>query len=366
MSAASVPHPNRFHSELVQAGRGLAAIAVVFYHASSMYSLPKYGGRVVWAAWGEAGKHGVDFFFVLSGFIILSAHQADIGQIARLRRYAARRFVRIYPVYWFYLSVFLALAAVGLSNAPIAHSPANLVTAYSLIRLTSDNPPLWVAWTLFHEMVFYGLFATLIASRRYGIAAMAAWLMLIVIMHASPGPDYPTFFSVIYDGLNVEFFLGILVAMTFRSLNEGSAWALVGVGSVGLVAAAAGQHYYAPNVVTGLYTLTYGLAFAAILAGVVALEMLGKLRSNRMLSWFGSATFSIYLAHSMVISIVYRYAALIFKPGSQASEFLPMIVAIVAVCVCTPLFWVIEKPIIDFFRKRLEPRKTADAQPAIA
>lgn len=353
------PTAKRFHSDLVQAGRGIAAITVVFYHAATMYALPKYGGREVWNGWGEVGRHGVDFFFVLSGFIIFAAHEADIGRPSQLRRYVTRRLVRIYPVYWFYLIAFLAMAAIGLSTAPIAHSPVNLVTAFTLIRLTPDKTPLWVAWTLFHEMVFYTIFTVLIVSRRWGIVAMSAWLALIIIMHATPGPDHPTFFSVIYDGLDAEFFLGILVAKTYRSLSATAAWTLLGVGSIGLLVAAAGEHYYALDTVNRLYTLTYGVSCAAILAGIVALEMLGKLRSTRVLSWFGAATFSIYLAHSMAISIIYRFASKAIKPTSAASEFLPLIVAIIAVGLCTPLFWIIEKPITDFLRKRLEPRGAA-------
>ena len=51
--------------------------------------------------------------FVLSGFIVLHAHAPDVGRPAALGRYLWRRFARVYPVYWLYLGVYLALLALA-------------------------------------------------------------------------------------------------------------------------------------------------------------------------------------------------------------------------------------------------------------
>jgi peptidoglycan/LPS O-acetylase OafA/YrhL len=84
----------------VQTARGVAALTVVLYHATRALSLPQYLGYIPFGNSLGFGHAGVDFFFVLSGFIIMHAHTADIGRPERLYRYMWRRVTRIYPIYW--------------------------------------------------------------------------------------------------------------------------------------------------------------------------------------------------------------------------------------------------------------------------
>jgi peptidoglycan/LPS O-acetylase OafA/YrhL len=47
----------------------------------------------------EMGYLGVDFFFVLSGFIIMFSHMDDASSVDALKRYTLKRIIRIYPAY---------------------------------------------------------------------------------------------------------------------------------------------------------------------------------------------------------------------------------------------------------------------------
>ncbi len=67
------------------------------YHATRGLSLPQYLGYIPFGNGFGFGHAGVDFFFVLSGFIIMHAHATDIGKPERLSRYLWRRVTRIYP-----------------------------------------------------------------------------------------------------------------------------------------------------------------------------------------------------------------------------------------------------------------------------
>lgn len=96
----------------LQAGRGIAAISVAAYHLSITMGNPRYGGNAAFQAYTNAGDRGVDFFFVLSGFIILFAHIADIGHPEACGRYAYRRFARLFPIYWLYTAIFVLLLFV--------------------------------------------------------------------------------------------------------------------------------------------------------------------------------------------------------------------------------------------------------------
>jgi peptidoglycan/LPS O-acetylase OafA/YrhL len=71
----------------VQVGRGLAALMVVAYHAALMLADPRYMGAQVAGGLLRNFNAGVDFFFVLSGFIISWVHWDDIGKPARIPRF---------------------------------------------------------------------------------------------------------------------------------------------------------------------------------------------------------------------------------------------------------------------------------------
>jgi len=76
----------------LQIGRAVAALLVVLHHAtlgSRQFYDEAFGGF-----WGF-GNIGVDFFFVLSGFIIYWAHKNDVGGRAQATLYGKKRFFRL-------------------------------------------------------------------------------------------------------------------------------------------------------------------------------------------------------------------------------------------------------------------------------
>ena len=89
---------NRF--ELIEIGRGIAALLVVFFHATAIAGLPKYFGQAPLAGLFSFGYAGVDFFFVLSGFIIFYSTAKNHGNPRAIFSYVKHRLIRIYPIYW--------------------------------------------------------------------------------------------------------------------------------------------------------------------------------------------------------------------------------------------------------------------------
>ncbi|PYL26197.1 MAG: acyltransferase, partial [Verrucomicrobia bacterium] len=84
--------------------RALAIIIVVVYHAGIM-GFP-WPGRVHRGGW-----IGVDLFFVLSGYLIGGQLLAELARNNRLnlRRFYARRALRILPAYLFILTIYFLL-----------------------------------------------------------------------------------------------------------------------------------------------------------------------------------------------------------------------------------------------------------------
>jgi peptidoglycan/LPS O-acetylase OafA/YrhL len=90
--------------------RGLAALAIAFYHVPIARGLREWGG------WKNL-EFFVDFFFVLSGFAICHAWGHRIARGADVWRFMVRRFWRVWPLHIIILFVFLALEIARLLAA---------------------------------------------------------------------------------------------------------------------------------------------------------------------------------------------------------------------------------------------------------
>ena len=192
-------------------GRGVAALIVVISHAT-LVGAPR-NDFVVWS-----GVAAVAFFFALSGFIILHVHTGDIGQPGAAPFYLWRRVVRIFPTYWLVLFVDIALHFASRNHPDL--SPGWLIRETFLFP--GGEPFIVVAWTLRHELLFYGLFLFLILNARVGVAVFAAWLVAIIASWITQGSLYwisdvsrPAL-QTLLSPINLLFFPGMVMAWAMR------------------------------------------------------------------------------------------------------------------------------------------------------
>lgn len=83
------------HYELLDGLRGVAALLVVFYHIYEGFSFAN-GGTVITTI--NHGYLAVDFFFMLSGFVIGYAYDDRIGKGMSLKVFFKRRLIRLHPM----------------------------------------------------------------------------------------------------------------------------------------------------------------------------------------------------------------------------------------------------------------------------
>lgn len=161
------------HYLALDAMRGIAAINVLFLHAAHLftgYPLDTLGLSL-----------SVDFFFVLSGFVVCHAYEGKLRGGMTWRSYAWKRIVRLYP---------LAIlgTTLGLATAPSASIEAGGLFGnyiFNVLVLPSPvshgngafpiNPPLW------------SLFIELLLSAAFIIFAWLPTRVLAVIALASLG-----------------------------------------------------------------------------------------------------------------------------------------------------------------------------------
>jgi peptidoglycan/LPS O-acetylase OafA/YrhL len=286
--------------KLVQSARGVAATAVVAFHAA-IYLGQRNGQGPLFDNWLHAGCLGVDFFFVLSGFIIMYAHGNDIGHPEALKSYAWKRFTRIYPTYWIVTSAALILSFAH-HGAPQLSSPQWLTTL-SLVRFDGFHTPLDQAWTLFFEVLFYAVFAVLIVNKRVGLVLGGVWLAAILFnftyyTHGDFGAV-----QTLLSACNLNFLLGVLVAVAYRRLPAAAAFSIAAAGVATIGAFIVFEHFHGEQLQA---RWIYALGFAAVLLGIVKLEATREIKVSGPMKLIGDASYSIYLAHVLLIGVVLR------------------------------------------------------------
>jgi exopolysaccharide production protein ExoZ len=331
---------------VLQASRALAATSVAAFHLSILMGLERYGG---YAAFGDLTRHGfrgVDFFFVLSGFIILFAHFADIGKPQAWKEYLYRRFVRVVPIYWLYTAGFVALVMLGVgSYAEIPTTFPDWLTTWTLIRFSDVEPPLKAAWTLFHEVAFYALFSLLILSRRIGIVVLAVWGCLCFAFYDYPLPAERTPANVYSAAYNLFFLFGMGACWLYR--RGGKGFIEFGAGLFLVIAAAATM-----GLPHDLSPLILALGFALLVAGATKMELGGYFKVPEFLNYIGNASYSIYLAHAPLQGLLLKismasgaYAAL----GPRTTYVLVLAATIGLGCA---VYQTVERPLLGVLHRR--------------
>jgi peptidoglycan/LPS O-acetylase OafA/YrhL len=265
--------------EVVEALRGIAALAVAWFHFT-------HGAGLLEDGWlkstGDYGWLGVEVFFVISGFVIpYSMHRGGFRLGPDVGTFLGKRVLRIEPPYIAAVLVTVALwyasaatpgfrgAAPHLTWGQVA-SHAGYLTA--ILGFNWLNP---VFWSLAIEFQFY-LFAALAypafahASRTMRVATLGAFCACAA---AIPSP-------IFLFGYAPLFALGIVAFWRYAGLERGPAWWFA---------------FAAACAVAG-----WGLAPAMAAAGIAtALAItLVRLPRVRVLAFLGAISYSLYLLHA--------------------------------------------------------------------
>jgi len=335
----------------IEAGRGIAALLVVLYHADRLATNPAYWHARAFGGAFIGGHAGVEFFFVLSGFIIAHVHAHDIGRPDRLRRYVARRFDRVYPLYWLVLTGIVALTLLGPAVPSLRHVDAAVIArSYLLVGGDSHDGVLTVSWTLFHEILFYAAFAVLIVDRRAGMVVSALWLAAIVTSAAGASDGAGIIPAYVTSPLNLLFALGVATQIAVRQRRVRYPWLWVALGLTAFASLAA-EEALAGGLGETARNLLYGIASAAALAGVVSRERDRPFAVPAAISVLGAASYSIYLIHYPALSIVARGMQRAGVMAAMPEDVGFTLLCVVVVGLGAAVHYVVERPLLTSLRR---------------
>lgn len=291
--------------QAIQYTRAIAAMLVVFYHQTVYLSRIAADSSLHDVFGGRPGLYGVVAFFVLSGFLM-----ADIAPKYPPITFIVHRAIRIYPTYW----LCVALASVFFSWLLFATRPnADFVPdvhqmlfghgmSRDLLRLTLapmvfPDFPLGIEWTLLYETTFYAMIfiVSVTGQLRFLPHLVVGWLMLILwAAWFQPawqaGYTNPAITTLPFFGINAAFIFGVLAAKVRWRIPPAMA-ILLGVSLLVLVE-------FFP---TRLNMIQTAAGMAALIMGLMGLEVRGMLPHLPVLRRFGDWSYAMYLVHVPVI-----------------------------------------------------------------
>jgi peptidoglycan/LPS O-acetylase OafA/YrhL len=156
--------------------RCLAVVAVVWHHTAPHIPMLPMTAR---------GFLGVDMFFVLSGFLIVTLLLRERDQHGRisLRDFYMRRTLRIFPLYY---AIVLGLAALVWLRPQMSMAGSYLQDLPWLLTYTSNwagvTGLLAIAWSLAAEEQFYLVWPAV--ERLFSRWALPIWIVALVVNQA--------------------------------------------------------------------------------------------------------------------------------------------------------------------------------------
>jgi peptidoglycan/LPS O-acetylase OafA/YrhL len=326
------------HIPALDGVRGIAILLVLIFHFSvyghGLIPSGLFIDRLYYRVAG-AGWIGVDLFFVLSGFLITGILYDAKESEHYFRNFYARRVLRIFPLYYGALVLFLVvlpwLRADHSGLASMARDGGWYWSYLSNVKIARDDWPQFGAighfWSLAVEEQFYLLWPALVFAlnrRQLQIACLVGVIAALAVRVALIAQGNNTAAFVLTPARIDALALGAYLAVTARGpggLQRLSPLALPAAGLLSLsvliiFVVRRGFAGYDPVILTiGLTILT--CLFGSVLVLALTLTrgtLVARAFDSSFLSFFGRYSYGIYVFHHPI---------LFFKPGLIPLAILP-------------------------------------------
>ncbi len=332
--------------DIIQVFRGFAAVMVVIHHA--VPALGYFQGKeyLILNYIAAVGKNGVDFFFVISGFIITYSNYLKTKEV--IPRYLKNRFIRIYIPY---LPIGIAMFLLYYFFPIFSEGNRDISAITSLTLIPDGNPALAVAWTLSFELFFYLLFMVYLLHKKMWNVLIFVWIAIILYCNIQHIEFENPMLKLVTSFYNLEFILGYLLAIIVLQkkeiLNKGLA-----LGSMFVLFALylnfkfvnIPSSHFITNIVFSFFSFSliyYYYCYKDV-----------KLKSRDLIMIVGNASYSIYLVHSPLNSFIQRF----LPHNNMLVVYVIYLVLITAVCVFSGYlyYYVFEKKIMLSVKNKLK------------
>lgn len=349
--------------------RFIAALTVVFFH----YGANAFPATLSWLNESvTAGPIAVNYFYVLSGFIMAIAYyQPDAVEPLNKKRYWVARLARIYPVYLVALLLMAVASSHELTEKPLA-LPLHLGMLQAWIPsypMTLNNP----GWSLSVEAFFYLCFPFLLALiyktglKYLSVLCIVLWLITqYILLTGINSPEY-TGKSLLHNFIYYHplmhinaFIAGLLCGVVFKNKapslkSPNPTWL---IGSLLLIILVLELRPTLESILGFKLAYTNGLIAPAFLLFIWLLASTkGRIQtalSHPLLILLGEASFSLYILQKPVFGLYNRLLEPRLKMGEVADFYIALILLVIISIASYKLFETPARTLIN----RLLAKKT--------
>jgi peptidoglycan/LPS O-acetylase OafA/YrhL len=325
------------HYDILDGLRGVAAITVVCFHIFEAFATSHLDQGI------NHGYLAVDFFFILSGFVVGYAYDSRWGKM-KITDFIKRRIIRLHPMVvmgavigaiMFYLqgcSVWdvSKIAVMALFIATFLNMLLIPATPGSEIRGVGEMFPLnGPSWSLFFEYIgniLYALFIRNFSTKALAVLVFVAGCSLAAFAILGPLGDICVGFSLTgteFTGgslrLLFSFSAGLLLSRIFRPAGVKGAFWICSLAVIALLAVpriGGTEHLW----MNGIYDTVCCVAFFPLLVYLGASGKCTDKYTTRICKFLGDISYPMYMVH---YPFIYLYYAWIKNNNLTFQESLP-------------------------------------------
>lgn len=357
------------HYNLLDGLRGVAALTVVCFHLFEAYATSHLDQKI------NHGYLAVDFFFILSGFVVGYAYD-DRWKTMTIKDFIKRRFIRLHPM----VVIGAIIGAImfytqGCSAWDVSKTSvimlliATLINAFLIpattgieIRGVGEMYPLnGPSWSLFFEYIgniLYAFFIHKLPTKSLFVLVLLAGIGLAAFAIWGPYGDICVGFSLTGDNIIggslrmlFSFSAGLLLSRVFKPIHiKGAFW----IGGLSIVILSAvpriggSEHLW----MNGLYDTLCAIIIFPLLVYLGASGKTTDQITTRICKFLGDISYPLYMVH---YPFIYLYYAWVKNEKLTFVQSLPGASALVVGCIilaylCLKLY---DEPVRKFLTKHL-------------
>jgi peptidoglycan/LPS O-acetylase OafA/YrhL len=324
------------HYQILDGLRGVAALIVVMFHTFEIYSKGDHTKQIL-----NHGYLAVDFFFLLSGFVVAYAYDDRWGKMSQWDFYK-RRLIRLQPMViagsvigaaLFYFQTGPAFRLI--SSTPVWKMLLVMLVGFTLLPLLPSmdirgwnemHPLDGPAWSLFFEYIaniLYAIGIRKLSNKALGIFVLLSAGLLVHLAMTSPHGDVIGGWSIDKEQLHIgfarllyPFFAGVLLMRTGKRIHVPGGFAICSL----LVIAAlcmpriGGPHQLWMN---GLYESFCIIVLFPLIVAIGAGERISGSFPTRLSKLLGDISYPLYITH---YPLIYVYTAWVIRDKVPAGR----------------------------------------------
>ena len=289
--------------DTIQALRGIAILYIVLYHAGNIFNFQIF----------SKGSTGIAVFFVISGFTISYQYaQKKNRGISEALLFTKKRIARIYFPYLLPFAIMLLLFFITGKGPEYARDFSNIVRNIFLVQPPTQSIHPY-AWFLTYIVYFYATFGILVIIFRLNAFTYSLLMILPYLLSHMLGM-HVTQDTIPFTFDNFYFASGVLISVFFnrKEIRFKNQYALLALIFFLVVPFLESSEF--------LFLAATVLLFFIYSKSTLSLAFLNKM---------GDASYSIYLIHAVVLSILKNviddrgiFTFLIFLVGCIGAGFL--------------------------------------------